>query len=108
MSQRSHIAHVPPTRMLKAIQQHIKRNFKRWFKTYSNIEGIHAGEKSINNKKLKDCHSIVFHVTKKTKRASRKIPDFLIVSVSKNKKVRVPTDVIETGRLKLNGIKIGD
>lgn len=92
-----------------AIQAHINRNYKRWFKTYSGVEGVHIGEKKINDKEIDNFFSIVFHVNKKNKYPEKIIPPNIYVTVGKNShKVKISTDIIEAGELKYNGIKIGD
>lgn len=93
---------------LKIIQDHINRNFKRWFKTYTDIEGVHVGLKKVNGTKVENCYSIVFHVNKKIKTPKKKVPDFIYVTTGEKKRIKIPTDVISTGKLKFNGIKIGD
>ena len=93
---------------LKAIKAHIDRNFKRWFRIYTGIEGVHVGEKKIKGEKVKNCYSIVFHVTKKKKEPLKKVPKFINVTVTRKNKIKIPTDVIEAGKLKLNGVKIGE
>ncbi len=93
---------------LKAIQAHININFKRWFKTYTDIEGVHVGEKRVKGKKVENDYSIVFHVNKKRKKPLKKVPPFFFVTINGKNKIKIPTDVIEAGKLKLNGIKIGE
>jgi hypothetical protein len=93
---------------IEAMQRHINRNFKRWFRKYSNIEGIEVALKEVNGEVIKDCYAIVFHVSKKTTRARKKFPKSLRIDTGRNKKITVQTDVIETGPLELQGIKMGD
>lgn len=93
---------------LRTIQAHINRNYRRWFKTYTDIEGVHVGEKKINGKKIEKYYSIVFHVNEKRETLEKKIPKFIYVTTKRKIKMKVPTDVIEAGKLTLNGIKIGD
>ncbi len=93
---------------LKTIQAHINRNYKRWFRTYSDIEGVHVGEKKIKGEKIENYYSIVFHVNKKRKKPEKMVPKFIYVTAKGKSKIKVPSDVIEAGKLKLNGIKIGD
>src|SRR5690349_19470267 len=93
---------------LNSIQKHIDRNFKRWFKTYSDIEGINIGEKRIKGEIVKKCYSIVFHVKKKIIATLYKVPQYIHVRINGDGKRKVPTDVVEAGKLIFNGIKIGD
>jgi hypothetical protein len=96
---------------LHAMQEHINRNFKRWFKRYPNLEGVHAGPKKVNGEILPDCYSIVFHVSRKKKQPEKQVPKFIRVKKGEQGFMKVPTDVIQTGSMKLNNtksIKIGD
>lgn len=93
---------------IKIIQAHINKNFYRWFKTYSNVEGVHVGEKEVNGKKIENDYSVVFHVNRKEAKPLKKIPAFIYIKIKNKCKLRIRTDVIEAGSLKLNGIKIGD
>jgi hypothetical protein len=93
---------------LHAMQEHINRNFKRWFKRYSNLEGVHAGPKKVNGEILPDCYSIVFHVSRKKKQPEKQVPKFIRVKKGEQGFMKVPTDVIQTGSMKLNGIQLGD
>lgn len=90
------------------LQAHVNRNFKRWFRKYSNLQGVEVGLKKIANEPIKDCYSIVFHVTTKSPRTIKKVPKYLPVSNSDGKRIRIPTDIIEAGQIKLQGIKMGD
>lgn len=93
---------------LRIIQAHISRNYKRWFRTYTDIEGVHVGEKKVKGEKIENCYSVVFHVNKKREKPQKKVPNNIYVKTKNKIRIKVPTDVIEAGRLKLNGIKIGD
>jgi V8-like Glu-specific endopeptidase len=93
---------------LISIQKHISRNFKRWFKSYSGIEGVHVGLKRVKGEIVQDCYSVIFHVNKKKKAPKKKVPAYINVTLKDNEKLKVPTDVIEAGKIKFNGIKIGD
>lgn len=93
--------------LLDAIQAHINRNYNRWFKRYSGIVGVNVGLKIIDKNEIADCYSIVFHVTRKSKHAPKKVPPFLPVRINKRIE-QVPTDVIDSGVLKLHNIQIGD
>lgn len=90
-----------------SIQNHINRNYKRWIKIYDSIEGIHIGEKKINGRIQKNKFSIVFHVTKKTVNPKKSIPNYFYVK-SGNSRIKISSDVIETGKLLLHGIQMGD
>jgi hypothetical protein len=92
---------------LDAIQGHINRNYNRWFERYSGIAGVNVGLKIINKNEIADCYSIVFHVTRKSKYARKKVPAFLPVRIN-NRIKKIPTDVIDSGVLKLQNIQIGD
>lgn len=89
------------------IQAHLNRNFKRWFKNYSGLQGVNVGIKTIEEKEVEGCISIVFHVNKKNNRVRKKVPKFLPVKIN-NTIQQIPTDVIEAGELITNGVKIGD
>lgn len=93
---------------LNAIQKHIERNFKRWFKSYSGIEGVNVGLKKIKGQEIKGCYSVIFHVTKKKKSARKKVPKTMLIRIDGRRKLKIPTDVVEAGGLKLQGIKLGD
>ncbi|MDD2987136.1 hypothetical protein [Flavobacterium sp.] len=90
-----------------SIQNHINRNYKRWIKRYDNIEGVHIGEKKIKGKIQKNNFSIVFHVTRKTLNPEKSIPNYFYIR-SGSLRLRVSSDVIETGKLVLHGIQMGD
>jgi hypothetical protein len=93
---------------LQAMQGHVNKNFKRWFKRYPNLEGVHVGPKKVKGETLPDCYAIVFHVSRKKKRPGKEIPKSLRIKTGEQDYIKVPTDVIQTGRMKLNGIKIGE
>jgi hypothetical protein len=90
----------------KVIERHVKRNFKRWFKTYPFVEGVHVGQKKKNGT-LTEIYSIVFHVSTKKLRPRKAIPPSLPVRIN-GKRVKVATDVLEVGKLKFEGVKIGE
>lgn len=96
------------TAELTSIQAHINRNFKRWFKKYGNIEGVHVGEKKVKGLQIENCYSIVFSVNKKRKKPAKAVPKFFNVTNNNKTKIKVLTDVIESGKLKLHGVKIGE
>lgn len=93
---------------IKQIQAHINRNFKRWFKNYPHLEGVHVGLKEVKDKQLDNCYAIVFHVTVKKKKPKKMIPPYFWISTRGKKKIKVDSDVIETGKFILHGIQIGD
>lgn len=93
---------------MEAIQRHIHRNFKRWFKTYPNVQGIHLGLRKKGGKTVENDYCIVFHVTRKFKSPRKKIPTHFPVKMEGQGRILIPTDVIEAGPLRLHGIKIGD
>ncbi|GAA0556849.1 trypsin-like peptidase domain-containing protein [Chitinophaga japonensis] len=93
---------------LHAIQGHINRNFRRWFKRYPNLEGVHVGPKKVKGATLPACYAIVFHVSRKKQRPGKPVPKFLRVKKGDQDYMKVPTDVIQTGKMKLAGIKIGE
>lgn len=90
---------------LEELQNHTKRNFKRWFKIYSGVRGIHVGKKSTNGK-LTPFYSFVFHVDTKSI-IIKEIPKHLYI-VRKGVRIYIPTDVVEAGGLEFQGIKLGD
>ncbi len=96
------------SRELSAIQAHINRNFRRWFKTYLRLDGVHVGVKTKGGVRLPGVYSIVFHVTKKHKSPKKPVPNYITVKLNNDKKIKVQTDVIEAGKLHLHGIEIGD
>jgi len=93
---------------MEAIQRHIHRNFRRWFKTYPNVQGIHLGLRRKGGLTIENEYCIVFHVTRKFKSPKKRIPAHFPVNIEGSGRTLVPTDVIEAGPLKLYGIKIGD
>ncbi|MDR7209897.1 hypothetical protein [Flavobacterium piscis] len=91
---------------LVELQNHTKRNFKRWFKTYSGLRGVHVGKKTVKGK-LTPSYSFVFHVDTKSKAIKKEIPKQLYI-VRDGIRIYVPTDVVEAGGLELQGVKVGD
>ncbi|OXA93798.1 hypothetical protein [Flavobacterium hercynium] len=91
---------------VSSIQKHIQRNYKRWFRTYSGLRGVHVGKKYIKGKPINE-YSVVFHVDVKIGDASKKVPSYIRVNHNGDK-ILVSTDVIESGKLELQGIKMGD
>ncbi len=93
---------------IRYIKNYTFKSFKKWKKLYGdNLVGIHVGYKTINNKKTRK-YSIIFHVVRKTKHVKNQIPKFIFINIPKIGKKSVPTDVIETGRLKLAKVAPGD
>lgn len=90
------------------LQAHVDRNYKRWFKRYTNLQGVEVGVKKVANEVVVDCYSIVFHVTTKSTKVKRKVPQHLPILDEKRHRVRIPTDIIEAGAIRLQGIKMGD
>ena len=84
------------------------RNYKSLTNKYPDIIGIHIGLKT-RNKKQSGRYSIVFHVTKKRdlKKKENEIPQFFKIKIN-NKFIRVPTDVIESGKPNLSNMTPGD
>jgi hypothetical protein len=93
---------------IRLLQAHIDRNYKRWFKRYANLQGVEVGLKKVADKPVADCYSIVFHVTAKSHKTKKKVPKQLPVTKPDGRRSYMPTDVIEAGELKLQGIKMGD
>jgi hypothetical protein len=69
---------------------------------------VHVGKKKTKDKIIDDCYAVVFHVNRKKKKPAKKVPLYITVKLTGKKRLRIPTDVIEAGRIQLNGIKIGD
>ena len=89
---------------IEYLSKYAAKRFRVWQKKYGeNIVGVHVGHKRIKNKKIKR-YSIVFHVISKGKLKSQQIPESIKVSFPDNTMTFIPTDVIETGKLKLTSI----
>lgn len=89
------------------LNRYCKKHLGKWREKISpNIVGVHVGYKKCNNKTTRR-FSIVFHVKQKLGYPISNIPRKLNLTIRKQK-VSVPTDVIETGSIKLLNVFMGD
>ena len=95
-------------RRIALIRKFIYKNYESFVKKYPDVVGVHIGKK-VTDEKVKRNYSIVFHVVrKKAKKGKDKtIPKFFEIR-EKGKIIKIPTDVIESGRPKLSEVHPGD
>lgn len=94
---------------IETIERAVRRRLSRWQKRYPGvIVGAHVGFKETAGA-VKRRFSIVFHVSKKHAElpAQFHLPKYVDVTIPGRGEVRVPTDVIETGRAELDGLAPG-
>jgi len=93
---------------LEYLQKYVNRNFTKWRVIYGKeLTGVHVGLKRRKGKRLR-YYTIVFHVFKKKETPKKKIPKNIKIRLANKRLLYIPTDVIETGKLQLNGVKLGD
>jgi len=86
---------------LLKLQEYVSEMFLDWRKEYgNNLVGVHIGYKKRKGKFIQR-YSIVFHVSKKYSNPSKSFPKELKIEIKGEKTKIFPTDVIETGTLKL-------
>lgn len=89
------------------LAQYISKNFNKWTVAYVNVVGVDISKKEVGGSVTQE-YAIVFHVAIKTDliSASESIPPYFKV-LYKGRFIKVPTDVIHTGRSILNHISPG-
>ncbi|MBE2219606.1 MAG: hypothetical protein IAE90_15450 [Ignavibacteria bacterium] len=93
---------------LEYLQKYVNRNFTKWRVIYGEeLTGVHVGLKRRNGRRLR-YYTIVFHVLKKRDSPEKLIPKSIKIKFRDRNSRDIPTDVIETGKLELNGVKLGD
>lgn len=92
---------------LNAVQAHIDKNCKRWFRTYDNLLGVGIAPKRVAGKTLPHQYAVVFHVKEKKDKPIKQLPKSVRVPMG-NHHERIITDVIQTEKLELQGIEIGE
>ena len=99
------------SKKLNALSDYVNSQAPIWLKQFPNCIGVHLGNKKRKAKELR-YYSIVFHVEKKQKeevlRVDQIIPTHFVIKLG-NEFKKIPTDVIETGKLNLlSGIQPGE
>lgn len=83
------------------LQDQINRKFLDWRKEFGkNLVGVHIGYKRRDGNFIQR-YNIVFHVSKKFSNPTKPFPKTIAVKIDGENKKEIPTDVIETGTLKL-------
>ncbi len=83
------------------IQDYISELFLDWRREYgNNLVGVHIGYKKRKGEFIQR-YCVVFHVSKKYKNPSKPFPKKIKIETSNGEINILPTDVIETGTLKL-------
>ncbi|PSL35011.1 hypothetical protein [Chitinophaga ginsengisoli] len=89
--------------LYKHLVKHLGKNYKKWKSKYANIVGVNITRKTRDQKQL-NRYAVVFHVTEKKEVSSPEfIPPYLTVTY-KGEKLKIPTDVVETGENELTYI----
>jgi len=89
-------------RLITRLHSVIKRNVAKWDEKYPGvIVGYHVAKK-IKKGKAQQRYAVVFHVEKKIAddelSSSQRLPRHVTINIAGRGKIRVPTDVIATGR----------
>ena len=90
------------------LKSYIEKEFPAWKEYYgNNLLGVHIGYIETSGK-YKRRYGIIFHVRKKYKNPSNFIPDEIEISIPKQGKKKIPTDVVEVGKFQLQSTHLGN
>jgi len=96
------------TEKLIFLKTFIEKEFPKWKEHYGhNLLGVHIGYLETDGV-YKQRYSIVFHVKKKYKKPSNFIPEEIEISIPKQGKKKIPTDIVEVGKFQLQSTHLGN
>lgn len=100
--------HHKSRKKIRLLNRFVHNNYKSWINKYPDIVGVHIGIKIRDGKNTRK-YSLVFHVVRKKKAKSgmHEIPKFFRIKFD-DQFIKIPTDVIESGKPKLSDINPGD